>query len=347
MMHLMHKQNLQPTNITMSAPGSCIMLGEHAVLHGHPAIVAALEQRLQVSLQACRGEAEHKLGSVTIQSSLGNWHGNWQTLAKCNVTGHPLRFVLRAIQNVLALSEQAKWLDENLWQLTITIDSAIDPTLGLGSSAAVTVATVGALQQWWQGHYSQQDILSFSVAVIRDVQGSGSGADAAASCYGGWVLYHADTVTALPLKVPSYQSLPVFRLVSVGYKTPTPIVIALVQQWQQQDPKQYADIYAAMADCVKKATLAINHANWHELAQSMQAYQQHMVALGVCDEGTQCTIDAIAAHAPTQDKPWACKISGSGLGDCVLCLGVDSLPSWPHAQMALDIGQQGVVLIST
>ena len=334
-------------DITTSAPGSTMLLGEHAVLHGYPAIVVALNQRLQVRLQArVATKAE-----VVMQSSLGNWQGSWQALASLNVAQQPLRFVMASLQHVLQLESSAKHLDAERWQVTITIDSAIDATLGLGSSAAVTVALVAALQQWLQGEFLQPSVLENAVAIIRHVQGRGSGADAAASCYGGWVLYQSDTLlvkslAVKPLLLQSEQMPAQFRLVSTGYKTPTPQVLELVAQWQQQAPTKYAAIYAAMGRCVNQGEQAINTCDWQALAKTMQAYQQQMVALGVCDEGTQETIAAITASVQKQpaQPPWACKISGSGLGDCVLCFGVNELSPWPHEQILLGVEAQGLQL---
>jgi len=40
----------QRRSIVASAPGKCILFGEHAVVYGQPAVAVALEQRLQVTM---------------------------------------------------------------------------------------------------------------------------------------------------------------------------------------------------------------------------------------------------------------------------------------------------------
>ena len=37
--------------VRVSAPGKCILFGEHAVVYGHPAVAVAIDQRLTVSAE--------------------------------------------------------------------------------------------------------------------------------------------------------------------------------------------------------------------------------------------------------------------------------------------------------
>jgi len=83
--------------------------------------------------------------------------------------------------------------------IRLTINSQIDPTLGLGSSAAVTAATLAALNFFVHqdvptgaaGLHQRQlgDLHRTGLAVIRELQGRGSGADLAASLCGGMLAY--------------------------------------------------------------------------------------------------------------------------------------------------------------
>ena len=105
--------------LTASAPGSIMITGEHAVVYGAPAIVCAIEQRIHIRVST-RTDRE-----IHIESALAAHHTDLATLAD-----HPqLRFLIAALRQ----NPPASGLD-------IAIDSDIDPTLGLGSSAAVTAA---------------------------------------------------------------------------------------------------------------------------------------------------------------------------------------------------------------
>ena len=39
------------TFISTSAPGKCILFGEHAVVYGHPAVAVAIDQRITIKIQ--------------------------------------------------------------------------------------------------------------------------------------------------------------------------------------------------------------------------------------------------------------------------------------------------------
>ena len=105
--------------VTASAPGKCILFGEHAVVYGHPAVAVAIDQRI----------------SVEIQPSPNNlWLLDGSRL---NMNRNP----------------HIKGLIEKLWPkkfgappLSIHIKGTIPRASGLGSSAALSVATAAALR---------------------------------------------------------------------------------------------------------------------------------------------------------------------------------------------------------
>lgn len=332
----LHKQHSMAQDwVQCSAPGSTIIMGEHAVLHGYPAIVAALQGRITVTLERLPD------GRLNVDSAVGQWRSRMSEALATKVDKQPLRFVLAAVQYY---AQQASFCTG----LAINIESDIDTTQGLGSSAALTVAMVGALRRYHGLASDKVAILTDAVTLIRQVQGSGSGADAAASCYGGLVHYQAKDIVAKPLLSVGPEvagALPDLRLVYVGYKTPTPEVIAKVNQWAQAEPLRYFDIYAAMGELVAVAETAIKQQNWQALAIAMRAYQQQMVNLGVCDEGTAKAITA--AQAALSRLPHAeaaaVKISGSGMGDCILGLNLPKVPDWPYMQTPIAISMNGVV----
>lgn len=100
--------------VQASAPGKCILFGEHAVVYGQPAVAVAIDQRMTVSLE---------LNDV------------WR------IDG--MRFHPERHPHVEAL-KQRLWADGP--PLSIKVQGDIPPASGLGSSAALSVAASAALR---------------------------------------------------------------------------------------------------------------------------------------------------------------------------------------------------------
>src|SRR5690349_12767806 len=110
-----------------SAPGSLMLLGEYGVLHGTPALVCAVDKRMCVTLTPRADER------IEIESTL---HGTYQTELNQIKIEAPFQFVLGALQHYQ--SKMRRGCD-------IKIESEFSDKMGLGSSSAVTVATLACL----------------------------------------------------------------------------------------------------------------------------------------------------------------------------------------------------------
>ena len=312
-------------NVVASAPANTMLMGEHAVLFGHSALVCALTQRIYVRAN------KRTDGQIVIESGLGHFQCPLADLHTQLCESTSFTFVLQA----LALCHLAEGVQ-------LTIESDFDHTLGLGSSAAVTVATFGAIELLIKGQLDAQAVMCLGIESIRKVQGRGSGADVAASALGGIVKFQAKPVSAhkVHFSTEAWQDAPDLRLVYCGYKTPTPMVIEQVNQAATHEPKRFKQLYEQMGACVEATVNALSFANWPTFAKSMDQYQNFMRELGVSDK----TIESIIDLGQKQVKSGAlfgAKISGSGLGDCVLLLGSEPL-DWPHTQMSVQIDPQGL-----
>lgn len=278
--------------IAASAPGSLMLLGEHAVLHGHRALVMAVDRRLRVALTP---RADNRL---TIESALGRHETELPTLAP-----HPnFRFILHALGRV------AEKLPSGC---DLQVDSSFSHEIGYGSSAAVTVATVAILRRFAALDETVETIRDDAIAVIRAVQGRGSGADAAASAHGGVVAYRAEPRQArvLPARL---------RLLAMycGYKTPTPEVIRRVEESWRNRPDALAHMYRRIDACAGAGIDALDRQDFPAFGAALNQGQALMAELGVSTP----ELDAIIARLRADPAILGAKISGSGLGDCAIGL---------------------------
>lgn len=304
-----------PRYIEASAPASVMLFGEHSVLRGGKAIVAAIDSRIFVTITP----QEEKV--FLIESSLGKAATPIHTIS----LGHIFRFIEKSLK-----------LFEGSFPsgAVISIRSEIDPTVGLGSSAAVTVATLAAVYTWLAIPYSKNDLLARALEVIRIVQGCGSGADAASIIWGGVISYSMKKIRKLQPSLP-------LVLVYSGKKTPTPEVISYVNELEKQFPESYAAFFAAIEQCVCDAEKAFKKKEWSRVGALMNMSQGLMEALCV---GTS-ELSKIFWEMKKIPSVYGAKISGSGLGDCVIGLG-EILDEVFEKRIPVRVSPQGVVVHS-
>ncbi|HVY53891.1 MAG TPA: mevalonate kinase, partial [Gammaproteobacteria bacterium] len=203
-----------------SAPGSLMLMGEYAVLYGKQALVCAVDKRMTVTI-------------IPRDDKSINFHsprlGEWSTDIKNLKITKPFSFITGCLYKFRRYLQQG---------CDIYIEAEFCDQVGLGSSAAVTVATLAALKSWLGAPI---DMLRHAREVIRSVQGTGSGADAAASIYGGIVAYRAN-----PLQAEKLDVTPALTVLYSGSKTPTVDAIKIVQDAFAGTPKLFKTICNAI-----------------------------------------------------------------------------------------------------
>lgn len=278
-----------------SAPGKLFLLGEHAVLHGYPAIVCAVNRRITVTVTPRADQQIH------IDSQLGHHQTSLMELE-----------VVRPFQFVLAVLKQARLCQG----CNIEVKAEFSDQVGFGSSAAVTVATWSALLAWQGIQLSLFELWQRAQASVQLAQGGvGSGADLAAAVYGGTVYFdpEAQCIERLPYNPP-------LTVVYSGYKTPTVEVIRRVQAQFEGKQSQFEAWCQAMGALSKQGEAAIRQQDWPMLGRLLTQGQQLMRELGVSDQ----RLEQIVTALNQQSGMLGAKISGSGLGDCVVGIGRDA-----------------------
>lgn len=209
----------RPSEIT--APGKLLLSGEYAVLGGATAVVIAVDRRARAYRGI--GPSSPFLDAVAAQlaSRFGAEHPSARAIAEIAVD-----------TSTFSLGEQK---------------------LGLGSSAAATVAATALALSAAPSAGRREEIFAIAAAAHGDAQGlrgsRGSGADIAASTYGGVLAYAAlaETVATERLPIPSsVQLLPFFT----GHSADTVTMVARVHQagrGAQSSVQAIADASSALA----------------------------------------------------------------------------------------------------
>ena len=299
-------------SFSASAPGSLMLLGEYAVLHKHEAVMCAVNKRIRVNLSP-------RIDAIILIDS--NEFGTFSTtIDKLNIV-KPYEYILAVL---ISFYSQIKH------GCTIQIVSDFSSQIGFGSSAAVTVATIGTLSRWLGIPLTLKAIHKQAKAIMLMVNRVGSGADLASSVYGGVLHYDSNT-----LSIRALPQIPKLTAVYSGSKYSTPHVIRIVEGARQQYPGLYEHIFQGILECVWQGVYAIKKCQWKQLGKLFSIQQSLLVALGVSMPLLEIMINQLEAFGAL-----GAKISGSGLGDCVIGLGqmdqkylLNAFNSWPKIQI--------------
>ena len=280
-----------------SAPASLMLLGEYAVLYGKQALVCAVDKRIHVTLSP---RIDNKIEIFSYQYG----HSAYFTDIQHLTVQQPFQFILGVFKQYQHKLKHG---------YTIEIESEFSDQVGLGSSAAVTVATLAALFASLDINVSKPNYVAIGRLIVQGIQGIGSGADIAASVYGGLINYRAS-----PLFVKKYSALYPLTVLYSGFKTPTPIAVKRVTSYFSDRPDLLHQLCEDIDECVSESIPLINHQSClSKLGNILLRQQALLVQLGVSLPLLQNMVDSLCA----QPGIFGAKISGAGLGDCVIGLG--------------------------
>ncbi|URL61429.1 phosphomevalonate kinase [uncultured bacterium] len=320
--------------IKVIAPGKLYIAGEYAVVDGMPSIVVALNQYITVEISA-----GHKYGSIIskqYQASTIYWRREGNQMIFDN-RDNPFCYILSAIK----ITEQyARSLHVKLGLYHLKIDSQLDSPdgkkYGLGSSAAVTVATINALCVFYHIPINKEQLFKLSAIAHFSVQGNGSLGDIAASVYGGWIAFrtfdhqwlkimqrNSSIKTLINMPWPNLKieqlTVPESLQLLIGW-TGTPAstshLVDKVSLGRAHNPEKYNQFLKASKKCLIKMIHGFREGSLklikHEIAVNRKLLNQLGDFTKVDIETPQLKkLSRIAIH-----YGGSAKSSGAGGGDC-------------------------------
>lgn len=289
------------TRVFASAPGKVVLSGEYAVLQGAPAICMAVDRRATASVR--RVDAA------------------WNSVTSSGYSPVEGRFVHKAAPQWLQGEREYRLVDaawraldpDNDGCLSIELDTrafydeASGMKIGLGSSAALTVALTAALAP-------SSDLLGSALRVHRLFQaGAGSGVDIATSVNGGLLEYRMQGAKTSQLRWPEGLA---YRLVWTGVAAST---AGKLERLKEKGHRRSQEALQQAASNMAGA--------WHSAAAALSQLPAYIETLrqfsddhdlGIFDAGHDKLVNA--AHA----AGLVYKPCGAGGGDVGILLGTNN-----------------------
>lgn len=299
------------TNERVTAPGKIVLSGEYAVLRDAPAVVMAVDRRAIVSVVA-HGEPWSVVRTPGHEN--GTWRFEYGDDGEISWLDELPAAGLRLPESVLSLCTSGP-----VRPSVITIDTVafLDPgsgrKLGLGSSAAATVALTAALSESKPGARETWPRARRAHAAMQ----GGSGVDIAASCFGGLLVYRQkDESPPASIHWPEQIS---FRIFFSGMSADTRSAIEEAGQSGQSTPA-WRELIAAAEDSA---------AAWQkgDAANILSSMRQYTLQLAEFDGATNAGIFS-SGHAALctagESLGIVYKPCGAGGGDCGIALSTDN-----------------------
>ncbi|WEV37967.1 phosphomevalonate kinase [Lactobacillus sp. ESL0680] len=322
--------------ITEQAPGKLYIAGEYAVLEQDcPAILVAVNQFIRVSITKSKSTTGLIHSKQYSQDSI-HWVRKGTKMVIDN-RDNPFEYILAAISYTERYCiEQNVTMEVYDLYVNSDLDSADGKKYGLGSSAAVTVATVKAILHFYNVPFSNELVYKLSAISHYSVQGNGSAGDIAASVYGGWLAYQTFDKSWLTSELTSKTLSEIVNEAWPGLKiqllTP-PEGMHLMIGWSQKPAStsrlvdetnanraalngKYQEFLRASRECVLKMITGFEQKNIELIKKQIR------VNRGLLQHFAQ--INQIAIEIPRLSKliniaesfGGAAKTSGAGNGDC-------------------------------
>ena len=285
--------------VSAYAPGKAILLGEHAVVYGRPAIAVPV---IQVQARATVEPSEPGTGVLAIAPDI-----NWSARLSESAAHNPLCAIITGTLSRLDVGLSP--------DIVVRVTSTIPMACGMGSGTAVSVAIVRALSSHFGTPLSDQTVSDLTFEVEKIYHGTPSGIDNTVVAYRTPV-YFVKGRSAEPLQVGAP-----FQLVigDTGICSPTHVAVGDVRRDWERDPHRFGRIFDEIGEISRAARRVIEQGKPDDLGPLMNADHALLQQIDVsCPE-----LDALVDAARRAGAIGA-KLSGAGRGGNMIALVTDA-----------------------
>ncbi len=278
---------------TSTAPGKIILFGEHAVVYGRPAIAVPVTQ---VHAQATVSASQSS--SVAIDAAdLSRRY----TLRDAS-PDDPIATIVRLTCEKIGVEPRG---------FSVRIRSTIPVARGLGSGAAVSVATARAIAKSFGHELNREEISALAFEVEKLHHGTPSGIDNTVIAFEQPVYF----IKGQPLETFRVARPFLVAIADTGIASPTKIAVGDVRRSWEADRVQYEARFDEIGEIAVQARQAIERGEVTSLGSLMLKNQELLKQIGVSSEQIEQVVDA-AVGAGAEGA----KLSGAGRGGNVIAL---------------------------
>ena len=317
--------------VSVLTPGKLIILGEYAVLEGAHALVAAINRYAKVEItNANSNYYELKTDYLPISSIKFKFDAQGKILFIPEMRVNQRDTIKFFIETCESSLKFLQLYNKSITPCTIVLDTSQfynkvgDSKLGLGSSAALTVALFTALAKF-AGFLVSKSVLFFNALKIhnRAQGGMGSGIDIAASVFGGVLDYKMSLEKkVLPKNRQILEDIHIVPIWS-GQSTSTKHYLTQLNAFREKNQQSYKRIMHRLIELANSGCYAYKTKNHTNFMHIITDYYGTLMHLGEESGLAIISHEHRSISKIVKDAGGVYKPSGAGGGD----LGLAFCPS--------------------
>ncbi|MBO3800301.1 MAG: mevalonate kinase [Candidatus Brockarchaeota archaeon] len=280
--------------VSCRAPAKVIISGEHSVVYGYPALVAAVNVYSKVIIETVDEFGPHEICSEKY--GIGKVIGG-------AISGPAALKPLAKVVSAFCESESFRG------KLKIRVSSDIPPASGMGSSASISVALAYALLKTIYDKPPEEKVFKLAMEGEKIAHANPSGVDVAAALQGGLILF---------VKDKGFERLEagsgIFLLADSGMERSTKEMVSKVASLREKEPDLFNITMTSISEITNRIARLLG-SDLVEAGRLMTLNHLLLSLLGVSNSRLDSIVwTSISAGA------YGAKLTGGGGGGCVLTL---------------------------
>lgn len=304
---------------TVKAPAKLILLGEHAVVYGHPALAVPVASCwLRATMQARIKPAN---AGLTVSAP--------QLEIKCAFEALPELHPIKAAVNVTLQHLEI----QRLPSANLNIRANFPFSSGLGSSASLAVAVIRVFSAFLGHPITNPDLNTLAFQVETSAHGTPSGVDNSVVSYNQPIWFIKGSQPELLRPGANFQ----FLIADSGVKKSTAASVGELARQRSEDSTLIDECFKKIAELAKLGRQAFQSGEIKLFGELMNANQEQLAKLGLsCPELDRLNAAALKSGA------LGAKLTGGGLGGFMVALS-STAETAPIKKALIEAGAQQVI----
>lgn len=272
-----------------------ILMGEHSVVYGEPAIALPLKNIDMTVTITARNDQQQLIHSRYYEGTLRDLAGSYEGIR----------------QLIMRLLTQ---FNANDLGFDLTFSSKIPQERGMGSSAATSIAIIRAFYELFEVELDTKTLRHLANIEESITHGSPSGIDAATTSSDDPIFFIKNKeLTPFKIDIPGY-----LVIADTGVMGQTGLAVSSVRRLFDEEPSSTRRLISNLGQAAIDAKQALQDGDLERLGTLMNKAHNHLHALGVSHPHLETLVKTALKNGAL-----GAKLTGSGIGGSIIALAKD------------------------